>query len=90
MALVALRGRRSSHVQAVQEAPDAGDADSDVAVTGQLHDDLVGSEVVVLSWMDDLAMALAFGMVCGRLERSRKPSRLQFRSDVASRSRSDD
>jgi Phage integrase family len=54
VALVALRGREAAHVQAVQDAPDAGDADGDVVVAVQVHGDLAGSEVVVLPQMDDL------------------------------------
>ncbi len=61
--LVALGGRQAAHVQAVEDAPDAGLADGDVVVPLEVHGDLLGPEVVVLPQVNDLPHHLDVGRV---------------------------
>jgi hypothetical protein len=61
--LVPLRGREPVHVQALEDPPDAGDADVHVVVALEVHGDLGRPEVVVLPQVDDLADHLGSGRV---------------------------
>ncbi|WP_186581553.1 hypothetical protein [Streptomyces sp. BK340] len=63
VALVTLGGRQAAHVETVEDAPDARLADGDVVVPLEVHGDLLGPEVVVLSKVDDLSDHLDVGRV---------------------------
>ena len=58
VAFVALRGRQPTQVEALEDSPNAGHADLDVVVALEVHRDLVRSEVVVLTEVEDLADCL--------------------------------
>ena len=78
VALGGLGGREPVELQALEDAPHPGLRDRDVVVAGQVHRDLGGAEVVVLTQVDELADDLSPGgpgLRWGRLERSRSPSR---------------
>jgi hypothetical protein len=75
--LVALGGGQPAEVESLQNAPHAGLADRDVVVAAQVHDDLLGSEVVVLPQVQIFPTTstwVAFRLVLGRFERVRSPS----------------
>ena len=55
VALVALRRRQAAHIEALEDPPDPRRAHLDLVVALEIHRDLVGSEVVVLAQVDDLA-----------------------------------
>lgn len=55
--------RKPAHVESVQDAPHAGDADRDVVVALQVHDDLPWPKVVVLPQVNDLLDNLGAGGV---------------------------
>jgi hypothetical protein len=65
--LVPLRRRQPAHIQALEDPPDAGQADFDLVVALEIHRDLVGPEVVVLAQVDDLANDLSLGGVGAEL-----------------------
>src|SRR4249919_1575657 len=60
---VALGSGKPAHVQAPQDPPDPRRRDLDVVVALEVHRDLVGSEVIALAQVDDLADDLGLGGV---------------------------
>lgn len=52
---MALGGGQPIQVEALQDPPHPRFGDGDVVVSLQIHDDLVGPEVVVLAEVDDLS-----------------------------------
>jgi hypothetical protein len=75
---VALRAGQAVHLESSEDPPHPGLGNLDVVVALDVHRDLQRPEVVVLAQVMTLPITssdVAFGLWCGRFERSRSPAR---------------